>query len=141
MLWALSCARILATKLGIQFALLPGSSDLFSAGCVQLYETKLLLAAASSASFRGVHGVYLLLVFPRILDNDKHNAPFSSWGPDMGTYTTAEYSLSLWDLPFLQTQPEPLRKVEVVTSKHPMHGRAENLMQTICVFCYRKMQS
>lgn len=49
--------------------------------------------------------------------------------------------VSIGYLPFLQTQSEPLRKLKVVTSEHPLHGRAENLMQTICVFCYRKMQS
>lgn len=88
---------------------------------------------------RGVWDVCLLVVFPRLLDSDTHQ-PFSSLSPDMCTYTTAEQHLRR-EPAFSQTPPEPLRKLEGGTFKHPMHGRTENLMQTICAFCYRKMQS
>lgn len=71
------------------FFFIPGGSDVFSA----VVQDKTPTAAGSATSFRDVRRVYLLLVFPRILDSDKHNKLFSSSGPDTCTYTTAECSL------------------------------------------------
>lgn len=108
--------------------------------CTVLWD-KAPSAARGSTSPRDVRGVCLLLVSQGFwtMINIMGRFPPLAW-------TCAPTSQLSWifvgDLQRLLADPAwAPEKTGGGQLAHPMHWRAENLMQTICVFCYRKMQS